>query len=217
MRCFWPILSMLTVVGLANTASAQWYVDNRASTVAEGYARGISDIVRAQGQYNLLTSQSLINIEDARTKNMQNRLQWTQTYFEMRRMNRDYRREMRGPTPSPEAFARWAREAAPERLKSVELDSITGRISWPTLLQGERYAPLRASLEQAFLERAEKHGAIGPETALKISDDANAMLQILEDQLQESRVKNNPIPSYLYIDAKKFIESLAYEARFPVS
>lgn len=217
MRFCWPILSMLAVASLANSASAQWYVDNRASTVAESYARGIADVVRSRGQYNLLTSEALINVEDARTKNMQNRLQWTQTYFEMRKMNRDYRRELRGPTPSPEAFARWAREAAPDRLKSVELDSITGRISWPTLLQEARYAPLRASMEQAFLERAEKHGAIGPDTALKINDDAQTMLQILEDQLQESKIRNTPIPSYLYIDAKKFIESLAYEARFPVS
>ncbi len=217
MRFHWPILSMLAVAALANSAAAQWYVDNRASTIAESYARGIADVVRSRGQYNLLTSEALINVEDARTKNMQNRLQWTQTYFEMQKMNRDYRRELRGPTPSPEAFARWAREAAPDRLKSVELDSITGRIQWPTLLQEERYAPLRASLEQAFIERAEKHGAIGPDTALKINDDAQAMLMLLEDQLQESKIRNSPIPSYLYLDAKKFIQSLAYEARFPVS
>ena len=217
MRSTWPILSILAVACLANTASAQWYVDNRASTVAQSYAQGYADVVRSQGINNLLNSQAAINVEQARSANMQNRLQWTQTYFEMRKMNREYRAAERGPTPSPEAFARWARDAAPDRLKSVQLDSITGRINWPTLLQQDQYAALRQSMEQAFTERAEKHGALAPDTALKINDDANKMMQLLEDSLQQSKAMNNPIPAYLYIDAKKFIESLAYEARFPVS
>src|SRR5207248_4288976 len=32
------------------------------------------------------------NYEDARRKNIENRLLWTQTYFEMRRINDEYRR-----------------------------------------------------------------------------------------------------------------------------
>ncbi len=217
MRFCCQIGSVLCVTLLANIASAQWYVDNRASTVGESYARGISDVVRARGQYNLLTSESLINVETARKQNMENRLQWTQTYFEMRKMNREYRKAERGPTPSASTFERWARDAAPDRLKSVQLDSITGRINWPTLLQQDQYSALRASLEDAFTQRAERHGAIGPEAALRIHDNTNQMMQMLENELQQSRVNNNPLPSYLYLDAKKFIQSLAYEARFPIS
>ncbi len=209
--------SVVCLALLANSATAQVFVDNRASTAAQAYQQGLSDVIRSRGQANLLNSQALGNIEDARSKNMQNKLQWTQTYFEMRKMNRQYREAERGPTPSASAFERWAKDAAPDRLKSVQLDSITGRINWPTLLQQAQYAPLRAQLESDFEQRAERHGAIGPDVALNINSATNQMLQLLEDELQQSRVNNTPLPSYLYIDAKKFIQSLAYEARFPIS
>src|SRR5438876_9303394 len=62
------------------------------STVEGDFAHGYADLVRSAGVFNLLTSKAFENYEKARQENIRNRLLWTQTYFEMRRINDEYRR-----------------------------------------------------------------------------------------------------------------------------
>ncbi len=62
-----------------------------ASTAQQGAAEGISQVVRSQGYTNLKNSEAAINWEDAKTKEIDNRMKWTETYFEMRKTNREAR------------------------------------------------------------------------------------------------------------------------------
>ena len=88
---------------LLNAAAAygQWgrsfYSDNRASTAGESWARGMSDVIRANGAANVMNSRAAINSQEAASMYMDNRLKYTQTYFENRKMNREYRAAERGP------------------------------------------------------------------------------------------------------------------------
>src|SRR6516164_7989583 len=89
---------VLALVAIVSSAHAQAVVGNyynpygvygggHASTAAEGYANGVGNIMQSAGMYNLQTSQAAINVEQARSMNIDNNLKGTQTYFEMRKIN----------------------------------------------------------------------------------------------------------------------------------
>ena len=64
------------------------YYPDHASTVVGSYAYGLGRIIRAEGQYNLDTSAAFLNFTEAQRREMENLQKWTETYFEMRRINR---------------------------------------------------------------------------------------------------------------------------------
>jgi len=185
------------------------YIDNRASTAAEGFQRGFADVLRAQGWRNLLNSKAAINYSEARRREIENREKWTKTYFEMRTMNRQYRSAERGPLPTKEDWVRYAQAGAPSRLGTEELDAVTGKITWPMVLKTPEFAQEREQLEKLFAERAAK-GMVGMEEYQEIEEVTNQMKEALKKQITD-------IPPVAYTTAKNFLNSLAYEARFPGS
>jgi hypothetical protein len=190
---------------------APYYGGYGGGTVEGSVAHGYADLVRSAGAFNLMTSKAFENYEEARKKNIQNRLLWTQTYFEMRRINDEYRRaQYERDRRTQEDFIRYAQAAAPKRLASSQLDPITGYLAWPRLLLTPEFTELRRDVDQLFAERANAKGAIGNETYFKILDRV--------DQMQEKlRKLIKVVPTNDYIEAKKFLDSLAYEARFAAS
>ena len=124
------ILIVVAVSSMASTAGAQgwwgygnpYYRDNRASTPAESYARGMADMTRAAGQRNLLDSMAAGNFEEARSLELDNRLKATETYFEMRRINSEARAAERRPPASSEVAFRRAQEVTPPPLTATQLD-----------------------------------------------------------------------------------------------
>jgi Txe/YoeB family toxin of Txe-Axe toxin-antitoxin module len=180
---------------------------HHASTAAEGQMRGMADLVRSQGQANLDHSAAAVNYSVARRNEMNNRLAWTHTYFQMREANRAYRAAERGPRPTMESLTRFAQAGRPRRLSSSELDPVSGEITWPMLLEYDAYATDRAELEGAFTRRAYRR-AITAEDYAAVKETTAQMLNRLKEQVRQ--VSQSP-----YIAAKKFIESLAYEADVP--
>ncbi len=187
-----------------------WDYYTRASTPAEGYARGLGAIVRSAGQYNLMTSEAMINAEKARSMDLDNKLKQTQTYFEMRRLNREYREAERGPRYTHEDYVRWAQEGMPKQLSFAELDPITGRIHWPVALQSDAYAAHRMALEQIFARRASNNGALSLDDYLQVRQTTEAMLAILQENVRM-------LPPREYTYAKNFLQSLAFYANAPTS
>ena len=55
-------------------------------------------VVRSAGAANLMNSEAAIRYEEARSRYFENRLQGTETYFEMRRMNRGSSSRMTDPS-----------------------------------------------------------------------------------------------------------------------
>jgi hypothetical protein len=189
----------------------QWvapYYNNKAATAGESWARGISDVVRSAGETNLRNSEAAINVEEARSRNFDNRLKYTQTYFENRRMNREYRAAERGPRITAQQAERIARERAPKRATSQDLDPITGGIAWPRPLLDDQYASHRQEIEKLFHERAQKMGAIGMSTYREIGAACTDLLAALHENIRSYSPND-------YMDAKRFVERLQNEARFP--
>jgi hypothetical protein len=177
-------------------------------TAQSAAQHGFADIVRSAGVYNLLSSEALGKVEDARKKYIENRLLWTQTYFEMQRINAEYRRaQYERDKRSAEDLARYAQMAAPKRLSSSQLDPITGYLAWPRLLMTPAFNDLRRELDALYAERANTKGAIGNEKYFLILDRVDQMQQLLRGLIKR-------VPAADYIDASRFLESLGHEARY---
>ncbi len=177
-----------------------------ASTVAGDYQAGLADVIRSAGAYNLATSAAAINWTEAQRRDLENREQWVNTYFELRKANESYRREAMGRRPTMEDAVRYAQMGKPQRLSPSEHDSSTGKIAWPRLLQVDFFAAGREKLEALFAKRAQ-YGGVSFADQMEIRALTAALLGDLRDQVRD-------LPPGDYVQSRHFLESLAYEARF---
>lgn len=176
-------------------------------TAAGNAAQGMASVIQAQGVNHLLNSEAAKNYEDARSKHFDNQIKGTQTYFEMRRMNKAYVDSERDKPVTTEAAFRYAHEAAPKRIGNNQVDPITGSIHWPTVLTNDEFSVERNILNSVFAQRERKHGTLTAEEYSEIQKSTSAILASLKKNLKSYAPDD-------YLAAKKFTESLAYEARF---
>jgi len=198
-------LLLLACWGAGGPVLAQ-VIYNNASTAAEGYANGMSNVISAKGDYNLNTSQAAINMTQAQSQEIQNRQQWTNAYFDMRKVNRANRAEERGRQPTMEDAVRYAQMGKPKRLSPSEMDSVTGKITWPRLLRTEQFEDQRAKLDELFEKRA-RYGST--------FEDQMALREATNDMLAEIKKQIRDLPPYDYTNSRRFLESLAYEGQLP--
>lgn len=204
-----PTIAIVLLSAVGAMAQWGWNEGYHASTAGEGYARGMADVIRSEGEYNLTTSQAAINMTEARRREIENQKEWTDTYFRMREMNREYRAKEQGPRKTREDWIRYAQMGKPNRLSPSELDTVSGIIHWPTLLKTDAYSSYRAQLDELFAERAQT-GSMSGDGLVKANQITKAMLEDLKGQITQ-------VPSSEYMRARKFIESLAYESKLPNS
>ncbi len=210
-----PVVACFLTVAVASEVRAQYYSVygngsyHHASTAAEGFQRGMADVVRSAGAANLMNSEAANNYEDARSKDLDNRLKGTNTYFEMRAANKAYREAEAGPRPTAEDIARYAHASAPKRLDRYELDPVSGQILWPGILRDPLFQEPRTALDTIFAARA-ANGYVGLSDAGQISTICDSMTQILKAQIKT-------IPPQIYMSARTFITRVAYEATLPVA
>lgn len=134
-----------------------FYSGLHASTVAEGYARGLADVIRARGESNLNNALALRELEAARAQALQNKVLKVETFYA--------RREIYHQQHAAEVAAR--RVAAKARLAKLKLEELspqelnlaTGEVSWPTLLADEAFGDYTAWFDALLAERA-KYGEV---------------------------------------------------------
>ncbi len=204
---FFSYFLAFTLLTSAATSYGQ-VVYNNASTAGESYARGMADMVRSAGSANLLNSEAAINYEAARAANFENRLLYTNSYFENKRMNKEYRAAARRPPATQEQLFRYSQERMPKRLAPSELDPFTGSIAWPLLLEQDEYAEARRRLEESFVTRVESQGA-DLDAYMKIRKTVDQTLAYMKSKIKD-------YPPDVYMVAKRFLVSLKNEARMPV-
>jgi hypothetical protein len=183
------------------------YGGGHASTIAEGYQRGMADVIRSAGAAELMDSQAAQNYETARSQYLDNVLKSTETFFENRKMAKAYKEAERGPPLSREAMYRMARDAAPKRLSPGEFDPITGDLVFPLILQDPVYADKCKRLQELFKTRNDTGGGIGLSTFREIESTARELNNQLADRVREDSPGE-------YAQAKNFLRSLTHEARF---
>lgn len=185
----------------------QMYPENT-GTVAEGYYKGVARVIRAEGDYNLATSQAAINAEEALRLNLQNRQAIVKAYFDLRKLNRDYRAAERHPGLHGDSKVKVAQADRPRLLTPAELDSQTGKVRWPKLLAADTHAENRELLDAYFAKRASGQ-TVGTRDMAELRSVVVAMLADLKEQLRAA-------PPAEYQAANEFLHSLAYEGQRPL-
>jgi hypothetical protein len=175
---------------------------HHASTLEEGFARGVADGMRAVGEMQYNFSLARINNQEAYSRYLDNRLKAVATYFDMRKLNREARAEERGQRATAEDLARIAKMRAPARLAAYHFDAARSRLVWPEVFHHPYFAEEREMIDRLMGARA---GA-GPE-----SREIQRIAAAMTDKL--TAVVHN-IPPGEYAAAKKFVTSLQFEMNF---
>lgn len=178
----------------------------RAATAAESAMMGMSSVISSVGQANLMNSAAAINVEAARSQYINNRLQGTKTYFEMKRHNREYRDANRRPRPTSEQLFRLAKEATPNRLEADQLDPVTGEINWPLALMLDEFAPYRSSLEDLFAKRANEASGFTLPQINEVRDTTGQMRDLL-------RAKISDMPPQVFSQSSAFLRQLEFASQ----
>ena len=171
---------------------------HRSATAAESYGRGMAARVQAQGYYNLLTSQAMINAAEAQRLQMEDKQRRVETYFAMR--------EAYKARQAAESEAR-RKQASPraddQALNSRELLSDIGTlpaITWPTALQQAKFSSYRKLIEQVVALRAKGTELTGKDRS-RVMEAHRTVLVILKNQAGSE-------PSADDDDARQFVKNL---------
>lgn len=183
-----------------------WYYE--ASTAAEGFLRGRAAELEAAGEFLRDSSVAANNFQEAHRRALENSTRRVDTYFHRRQLNEQYRAEMRGQPPTPAQVRKYAKATLPDRPAADQLNRVTGEIDWPATLAGKEFADYRKRLGDLFEQRSrESERGLDSEHYAEIKRVAKEMLSALKEHVKE-------MPPMQYIQARNFIESLQYEARF---
>lgn len=181
-----------------------------ASTEAEGFQRGLADVVRSQGIYNLTTAKGNVYQEEANAQYIENRNRAQEVWFDMRRRNDAYRAEKRGPALTSEQIFRINAQRAPKRLNDDQIDPVTGELHWPLLLTAMIYDPYRKIIDTGFEKRSQKGSFSNYESQQEIVKSVESMYDELKKRIRDYEPQE-------YIDANRFMEALSYDVRFPAN
>jgi hypothetical protein len=179
------------------------------ATPAGSILEGLAQVVRAQGDYNLATSAAAVNWTTATRQSIQNEKDYVEAYFAIRAYNRQIREaEYARESQLTQNWLRFHPSMKPTRLTSSELDPVSGNINWPLLLLKDDLTSQRQAVQQAFSER-HRMGVMNYNNYRAVQQITNRWFVELLDAIQE-------LSPTEYIQAKKFIEALIYEASLPL-
>lgn len=172
------------------------------TTAAGSAMNGMANVISAKGNYNLATSAAAVNMTQAQSNEMQNHMQYENTYFQMQKTNQAYRKAQAGPRPTEEQLVRLARDEAPKPVSPSEVNPSSGKINWPSVLMEDQFAADRTALEQLSAKKA-AHGS------LSISDEMAAR-KTIESMFADLKKQIRVVPPEDYLASRTFLQSMIY-------
>jgi hypothetical protein len=139
---------------------------------------------------------------------LDNNLKTAKTFYDKRKLYDEYQKLNPCKRPSQETVIRYSQASVPKRAASFELASARGRISWPEVLLGEEFSDCRIQLEILFAQRKTSATVSGSNVCGEVQTLAAQMREQLKSKIRQMTPTE-------YVAARNFLESLAYEARFP--
>jgi hypothetical protein len=225
------LMMSLTIVALTSSAAmaqTRWYVGPQpgyggyggygsyggygyggASTPGSAAGMAMADIVRSQGMYNQMSSAAMINVEDARSKFIDNQRQWTEVYLmKQRALNAEHAQQKEDTRARNARYQEYtaSHSDVPSRLPTSELNPSTGQVTWPAALMRDFFVDQRQPIDQMFIARAHTG------TTSELSDAIVKGIKNLQDEL---RKHIRDLGTQEYMDARKFLDRLSLEGRFP--
>lgn len=186
-----------------------WGMGFGGGTPASFEMQAMSDMVRAQGAFNVMSSDAMVNFETARGQFIQNQRDWAEVYAIQQRVRQEQAAQ-REQARRDRVAARNARPPQPAnlptRLLSQQLDPSTGQIQWPQPLLNDAFAEQRTALESLFAARV--HTGTTSDLSAAITDEVREMRDELRRQIRT-------MPTQDYMEARRFLDSLAHEGQVP--
>lgn len=182
------------------------------STALEGYLRGSAVLTRAQGEKNLMDSQALGFIEDARSKYFDNRVKFTETQFQIKELKYNYRelqrqralaKRLKGKQLKPQVDQEVAKSY---QLSEFQFNPVTGAIYWPQDVASPRYAAYRHRIAM-LMDQMVKYGVAHDE--FYRNELARACDQFM-DQLRADASDQERLRDANYQEAIRFLVGLKY-------
>jgi hypothetical protein len=172
------------------------------------FQRGLAARIAAQGQYNFLTAEAAISLEEARGIAIENDSRAIQAYWQ-RRDEWTVRNEATRMTAiTPQRAQRLVDMQTADRPTVDQLNPVTAEIEWPLVLQTRELARQRVEIEALFARRAA--GQLNP--GQTIHHQVKAQTELMRDWLAD---RARELPFNEYAEAKRLLESLTEEARHP--
>jgi hypothetical protein len=179
-----------------------WGYGAGGGTAAGSAMNGMANVISAKGSYNLSTSAAAVNMTQAQKNDIQNHQLYTNTYFDMRATNRAATKAERGPQPTMEQIARMARDGAPKPVTNKEVDTVSGKVNWPTLLQQDSFASQRADLEKLLVKQS-TYGSLGYSDQMQAREAIETMFQGIKAQIRQ-------VDPQEYAQSREFLQSILY-------
>jgi hypothetical protein len=188
--------------------------------MAEVY-RSRAEVIHAEGQ-NKQANAAIINAaanhmkaraessklhQETRKLSAENDRLETQVYYDKKAMYYAYQDAHKPIRSTPEQFAERARQYAPTRLSSYQLRTQEGAIRWPSLLMHGDYAEARSRIDYSFARRTTADSGAGSQNCVELQ----SRIDTLRESLRNNLKRYKPVD---YLAARKFLDSLAYEAQF---
>jgi hypothetical protein len=181
-----------------------------ASTPASVGMHGMADMIRADGMWRETTAEAMKNVEQVRANYIDNQKQWTDVYLSKRRaLDAEH---ARANEEARNRNARYLEEKAnhpdaPSRLDPTQVDRKIGLVDWPSALLRDTFVLYRSDIESLLAQQG-REGS-NSELSANILRTTRALQEELRAHIREI------VPSE-YLQARKFLESLAMESRPPM-
>ena len=162
-------------------------------------------MVTAIANANKTNAEALQGLEKVQEMSLDNSHKKAETFYAKRAMYDKYRdmSQMRRPQSTEADVRRRSQASVPERLNEEHIDPKQGKIRWPAVLQEDAFWEHRAQIESLFASRYQRNEPIHRE----VRDVAEEMHAGLRSLIAE-------VPPSEYVEARRFIRSLVYEAQF---
>lgn len=165
----------------------------------EGAQRGFADVIRSSGEAAESFSRARINNEEARSRYLDNKLKWTEVYWQRKRLGEaELAKDHAKDRERRDNWLEYKRRRQPDTLTTSQFDPQTGQIEWPAVLQGELFAEYRERIETELQQQATS-GA--DSNSANVRNLARQMQGLLKDQIHD-------LPANDYIAARNFLDRL---------
>jgi hypothetical protein len=199
----------LALAGLAATARGQDLYKSRAEMLQAEAAnkQANASIIHALADYSKSQAEVAKIGEEVRLMQANNDLREAEVFYKKRAQYHEYQAAHRPKPASPGQQAARARQLAPERLASYQVEP--DGLRWPTLLRFPSYDTSRRQVDRLWQNRTLENSGAGSQSCV--------LIVAALDQLKAALLENiDRYGSSDYLAARKFLSALALEAQEPI-
>jgi hypothetical protein len=200
-------LRTLTIAAATALTSASAFGQTATVNVPYGQpatTAGFADAIRATGEAYANIASGRIDVEVARRAYIENTKHWHAASVEHQQLIEERRKEANAARrASRDRRDAMAAHQGVERISGRHYDRATGIVKWPQALLSIDFAEERRDLEELLEERAYSGDP---------RDDI-LVYYAASDLLEKLKTKVRDVPSFTYMDARKFLTLMASEAR----